>query len=365
MLYIPVNEKTPAVGLHEAVVRGIAPDGSLYLPVSLPTIPRAFFNNISAMTLPEIGYVVANMLFGSDIPSASIKSMVESALDFEIPFVENEPNRFTLDLTHGPTNNYNDISARFMARYVEMTRQSEQINVIVATSDNVGNAVADAFAPLDGVSTFVIYPTGALSDCRRSNLLDYGSQIVPIEVGATFHECQSLTRDMILSSQNNSNIPLLAANSVNIAILFPRVIYFFYAYARLAALNRPLDKVVIATPTENLGNATAAVIASKMGLPVSRFMAILTNDLDATDIVNESRLVSLMKNDKNRVNLASPETSPLTDDEISITFKIDDPGLCRIKPNIKGHQRQRVTHIGPSLPALTRLIKEHNRKNFV
>lgn len=362
MLYIPVNEKTPAVGLHEAVMRGLAPDGSLYLPVSLPTIPRAFFNNISAMTLPEIGYVVANMLFGSDIPSDKIKTLVESALDFDIPFVEDEPNRFTLDLTHGPTNNYNDISARFMARYVEMTRTSDRINVIVTTSDNVGNAVADAFAPLEGVSTFVIYPTGALSDCRRSNLLDFGRRIVPVEVGGTFLECQSLTRDMILASQGKQDIPLLSANSVNIAILFPRVIYFFYAYARLAALNRPLDKVVIATPTENLGNATAAVIASKMGLPVSRFMAILTNDLDAADIINESRLVALMKNDSRHVNITSPQMSPLTDDEISITFKIDNPGLCRIKPNIKGHLRQRVTHIGPSLAALTRLINDHNKK---
>lgn len=363
MLYIPVNEKTPAVGLHEAVVRGIAPDGSLYLPVSLPTIPRAFFNNISAMSLPEIGYVVANMLFGSDIPADKIKSMVESALDFEIPFEENEPNRFTLDLTHGPTNNYNDISARFMARYVEMTRTSDRINVIVTTSDNVGNAVADAFAPLDGVKTFVIYPSGALSDCRRSNLLGYGQQVVPVEVGATFPECQSLTRDILLASHQSGNIPLLSANSVNIAILFPRVIYFFYAYARLAALNRPLDKVVIATPTENLGNATAAVIASKMGLPVSRFMAILTNDLDAADIINESRLVALMKNDRNKVNLTSPQMSPLTDDEISITFKTDDPGLCRIRPNVKGHPHQRVTHIGPSPAALSRLIHEHNKKS--
>ena len=360
MLYIPVNEQTPAVGLHEAVMRGIAPDASLYLPESLPTIPRAFFNNISAMSLPEIGYVVANMFFGSDIQSAKIKELVEQAINFEIPFEETEPNRFTLDLTQGPTNNYNDISARFMASYIDITCKNEPTNVIVVTSDNVGNAVADAFAGLNDVNTFVVYPTGYLSDCRRSNLLDYGPQVIPIEVAASFHECQNLVRDVLLSHQNNNERPLLTANSVNIAILLPRVIYFFYAYARLAALDRPLDKVVIATPTENLGNATAAVIASKMGLPVKRFMAILTNDLDASDITNESRLRALMKNNPNHIDLELPSETTIADDEIVITLKTDDPNRCTFKPHPKGHP-QKVTHIALSAMALNRIINEHNK----
>ncbi|MDE5857917.1 MAG: hypothetical protein K2H32_06145 [Muribaculaceae bacterium] len=360
MLYIPVNEKTPAIGLHETVMRGIAPDGSLYLPESLPSIPRAFFNNISAMSLPEIGYVVANMFFGSDIPSVKIKELVEKAINFEIPFEETEPNRFTLDLTQGPTNNYNDISARFMASYVEIIRRNEPTNIVVVTSDNVGNAVADAFSTLNDVNTFVVYPTGSLSDCRRSNLLDYGSQVVPIEVAGSFHECQNLVKDVILSSQNKSEIPLLTANSVNIAILLPRVIYFFYAYARLAALDRPIDKVVIATPTENLGNATAAVIASKMGLPVKRFMAILTNDLDASDITNESRLRALLKNNPNKIDLELPSDKAIADDEIVITLKTDDPSRCIFKPHPKGHS-QKVTHIALSATALNKVINEHNK----
>ncbi len=353
MQYIPVKGSSPAVSLKNAIARGLAPDGALYLPESLPRIPAAFFNNIAGMTLPEIGYVVANMLFGTDIEAEKLKQLVDSTINFDIPFIETSPNRFTLDLTKGPTGNYNDLGARFMARLVENELKGRKFNIIVVTSENVGNAVAEAFNSVEGATTYVIYPAGSLSPVRRHQLLSYGKNIVPVEVSAPFAKCQDLARDILLDKEIIEHTITLSANSINIAILFPRVIYFFYAYARLAALNRPLDNVVIATPTENLGNITAAVIARKMGLPVSRFIAILQNSVDASDIVNESRITALIKDDKEKIEIYSPKTHPLLDEEISITLLTDNPDQW--KDPIHHHNRKPI-HIMPSLGAIRKII---------
>lgn len=350
MQYRPVKGISQSVSLREAILKGISPDGALYIPESLPKIPRAFFNNISGMTLPEIGYVVANMFFGADIPPRQLKELAERALDFEIPFYETEPNKFTLDLTKGPTRNYNDLGARFMAAITETLFPARQLNVLVATSSNVGNAVADAFSRIAGATTYVVSPSGSLSPQRHDELFAYGDRVVPVEVAGTFPECQAMVRDAILDPELQREVPLLSANSVNVAILLPRVIVFFYAYARLAALNRPLDNVVIATPTENLGNLTAAVIARKMGLPVGRFIAILQNDLDAADIINESRLVALLGDENGSIEITEPDTHPLRPEEICITMITDTPGTQT------AHRHRHQVRIGVSESALRKVI---------
>lgn len=350
MLYRPLKGNSPSVSLRDAILKGIAPDGSLYMPERLPWIPKAFFNNISGMTLPEIGYVVANMFFGADIPARQLKELTDRAVNFEIPFYETEPNKFTLDLTKGPTGNYNDLGARFMANITETLLPGKPVNVLVATSSNVGNAVADAFSRVEGATTFVVSPSGALSPQRHDELFAYGDKVVPVEVAGTFPECQAMVRDALLDPEIQQTVPLLSGNSVNIAILLPRVIFFFYAYARLAALNLPLDNVVIATPTENLGNLTAAVIARKMGLPVSRFIAILQNDLDAADIVNESRLVDLLGDENGAIEITEPATHPLRPEEICITMTTDTPGTQT------AHRHRHQVRIGVSESALRKVI---------
>ncbi len=359
MLYRPVKGSTPEVTLFEAVKKGISPDSALYLPVSLPRIPRAFFNNISGMSLQEIGYVCANILFGSDIPADRLKKVIDRTMTFELPFVETAGNMFTLDLTKGPTHNYNDLCAMFLARFVEEYRTSDRLNVVVATSDNVGNAVAQAFCKAAGVTTYVVFPAGSLSNRRFNELIDYGPNVVPVEVGGAFTDCQNLVREVILDREIQESATTLLANSSNVAILLPRVVYFFYANARLAALGRPLENVVIATPTENLGNLTAAVIARKMGMPVSRFIALLQNDTqDASDMVNESRLTALLSDENDEIKIYSPETHPLVDDEICITMLTDDPAEHdqAVQRQRSRAVKHRIVRIAPSAAAMKRVM---------
>ena len=149
MRYYSTNKKSPVVSLAEAVVKGLAPDKGLYMPERIIELPTAFFNNIGNLSLQEISYVVANTLFGEDVPSSDLKDIVYDALNFDIPLVKVADNKYSLELFHGPTLAFKDVGARFMARLLGyFNAQSDDkrpVNVLVATSGDTGSAVANGF----------------------------------------------------------------------------------------------------------------------------------------------------------------------------------------------------------------------------
>ncbi len=115
MLYYSITSPNIKVPLLTAVRRGVDPAGGIFMPERIPYIPKAFFNNIGDISLPDIGYVVANMLFGEDIDSPTLHEVLTAAIDFDTPLVEIEPGIYSLELFNGPSHSYKDFSARFMA----------------------------------------------------------------------------------------------------------------------------------------------------------------------------------------------------------------------------------------------------------
>ncbi len=142
------NRQSPTVGLREAVMTGLAPDGGLYMPERIPVIPAAFFNNISGMSVRDIAFVVADLMLGDEIDSAEIRQIVNDTFTFDIPLVKVEDNIYSLELFHGPTYAFKDVGARFLARIIGhySSRQgSGKVKVLVATSGDSGGAVAAGF----------------------------------------------------------------------------------------------------------------------------------------------------------------------------------------------------------------------------
>ena len=122
MEYYSTNRQSPPVSLQEAVLRGLAPDRGLYMPQRIGTLPKAFFNNIAQMSLCEISYAVASILFGDDIESDVLKDIVYDTLNFDIPLRHITDDRYCLELFHGPTLAFKDVGARFMARMLSHFR---------------------------------------------------------------------------------------------------------------------------------------------------------------------------------------------------------------------------------------------------
>ena len=277
MKYYSTNGKTPMVTLAEAVVKGLAADRGLFMPEHIGKMPKAFFNNISSMSLQEMSFAVAYMLFGDDIDSDDLKHIVSDTLNFDIPLVKVDDQRYSLELFHGPTLAFKDVGARFMARLLgHFNRQNGEdrmVNVLVATSGDTGGAVANGFLNVPGVRGFVLYPSGKVSRIQEAQFTTLGNNITAIEVNGTFDDCQALVKSAFMDKELNSHMMLTSANSINVARFLPQMFYYFYAYAQLMKAGEDLNNIVVAVPSGNFGNITAGLIAKFMGLPVKRFIA--------------------------------------------------------------------------------------------
>lgn len=277
MKYYSTNGKTPKVSLAEAVVKGLAADRGLFMPEHIGKMPKAFFNNISSMSLQEMSFAVAYMLFGDDIDSDDLKHIVSDTLNFDIPLVKVDDARYSLELFHGPTLAFKDVGARFMARLLghfnRRLGEDRMVNVLVATSGDTGGAVANGFLGVPGVRVFVLYPSGKVSRIQEAQFTTLGDNITAIEVNGTFDDCQALVKSAFMDKELNSHMMLTSANSINVARFLPQMFYYFYAYAQLMKAGEDLSNIVVSVPSGNFGNITAGLIAKFMGLPVKHFIA--------------------------------------------------------------------------------------------
>lgn len=278
MKYYSTNHNSPAVSLREAIVHGLASDGGLYMPERIPSLPDEFFKNIAEMSLQEIAVKVASALFGEDVEPEALRKIVCDTLDFEIPLVKVDDNRFALELFHGPTLAFKDVGARFMSRMLAYFNSrgagdTPMVNVLVATSGDTGSAVANGFLDVPGVRVFVLYPSGKVSPLQEAQFTTLGANITALEIDGTFDDCQRLVKTAFTDAELNESMYLTSANSINVARFLPQMFYYFYAYAELVRRGINPDEIVVAVPSGNFGNLCSALIGKRMGLPIKRFIA--------------------------------------------------------------------------------------------
>lgn len=283
MEYYSTDGRDSKVGLREAVMRSLAPDGGVYMPCSIPVIPSALFNNMDEMSACDIAYVMCTQLFGTDIEPSLINSIVRSTLNFPIPLVDLGDHRYALELFHGPTESFKDVSARFLAQlckyFTAQNPKDKKLNVLLASTGDTGNAVSAAFKGIDNVNVFVLYPHKGVLKERVGNFAKGAANIIPVTVNSDLNLCRQLIREAFTDSSLNRKFALTSANSLNIGRLLPQTFYYFYAYGQLTAkLGHRISEFTISTPCGNLGNLTAAIFASAMGLPVKRFIATGASD---------------------------------------------------------------------------------------
>lgn len=262
------------VNLTEAVLTGIQGSEGLFMPESIPQLPTSFFEALPHLSLQEIGIAIAEQFLDADVSKAAIEQIVCEALNFPIPLVNVAPNVFSLELFHGPTLAFKDVGARFMARLFSVLNKgaAADIKILVATSGDTGSAVANAFLNVEGISVTILYPSGKVSPLQEKQLTTLGNNIAALEVNGTFDDCQRLVKQAFADSTLQAKIRLASANSINLARLIPQSFYYFWAVAQAwqVSRSRPL---AVSVPSGNFGNLTAGLIAQKMGLPISKFIA--------------------------------------------------------------------------------------------
>jgi threonine synthase len=272
MLFHSTNKKSPQVALPYAVLKGLADDGGLYMPETIPTLPDDFLDNLHKKSLQEIAFTVASAFLEDDIPQDKLKELVEETINFDIPLVAVEENIYSLELFHGPTMAFKDVGARFMSRLMAYLLRGEKrkLKVVVATSGDTGSAVAAGFYNVPGIDVYVLFPKGKVSPLQQKQITTWGNNICAIEIDGTFDDCQKMAKQVLADKELNEKYLITSANSINIARLIPQSFYYFYAASQLRDTQNPL---VFSVPSGNFGNLTAGLLAAAMGLKISRFVA--------------------------------------------------------------------------------------------
>jgi len=186
--------------------------------------------------------------------------------------VKLDEQRYVLELFHGPSLAFKDFGVRFMSRLMGHFNKvnDKQLVILVATSGDTGGAVAAGFYQTPGIEVVILYPKGKVSLLQEKQLTTLGHNIHALEVAGTFDDCQAIVKKAFLDEQLRKEIRLSSANSINISRLIPQSFYYFEAYKQLGVTG---DPVAFCIPSGNFGNLTAGLLAQRMGLPVSHFIA--------------------------------------------------------------------------------------------
>lgn len=273
MKFYSTNNREHVADLKTAVLKGLAPDKGLYMPESIPVLPKSFWDWVPGRSMGEIGFEMLKHFFCPDIPEDKFKSMVEDAFNFPVPVVKVTDNISSLELFHGPTLAFKDVGARFLARVMSYFADfgGKPINVLAATSGDTGSAVANGFLGVANVYVHILYPSGLVSKLQELQFTTLGQNVSAYEVKGVFDDCQRMVKEAFMDKEVNEKKILTSANSINLARFLPQSVYYVHALAQI-----PQEKwkdLVICVPSGNFGDITAGLVAYKMGMPVKRFIA--------------------------------------------------------------------------------------------
>ncbi len=275
MNYLSTRSETAAADLATALRRGLAPDGGLYVPESIPRLDPASLPG--APGLPATAVQLLAPYFSGSTLAADLADICTEALELPLPLIDFEPGHsWILELFHGPTAAFKDFAARFLAACMGRLRaEHEPIQtVIVATSGDTGGAVAAAFHRRPGFRVVILYPEGRVSARQAHQLGAFGDNVHAFRVQGNFDDCQRLAKQALNHPPLNRTLHLTSANSISIGRLLPQISYYAHASLQLwRELSRPVDVIV---PTGNLGNALACILAREMGLPIGE-VVLATN----------------------------------------------------------------------------------------
>lgn len=274
MIFYSTNDKSNTTDLKTAVLKGLASDKGLYMPESIPVLPKSFWDNIPGKTMGEIGFEMLKPYFCPDIPEDTFRKMVNDAFNFPVPVVKITDQISTAELFHGPTLAFKDVGARFLARVMSYFASNQgDINVLVATSGDTGSAVANGFLGVKGVKVHVLYPSGLVSRLQELQFTTLGQNVTAYEVSGVFDDCQRMVKECFMDKELNEKRILTSANSINLARFLPQSVYYAYALSQIP--QERWKDVVMTVPSGNFGNITAGLVAWRMGMPVKRFIAAI------------------------------------------------------------------------------------------
>ncbi|ODQ82490.1 hypothetical protein BABINDRAFT_29750 [Babjeviella inositovora NRRL Y-12698] len=289
-----------AVSFEDAVMTGLAKDGGLFIPSTIPQLPVDFLDTWRDFSFQELAFSIMRLYIKeSEIPDADLRSLVDRsyatfrAADVTpIQPLNEEKGLYLLELFHGPTYAFKDVALQFVGNLFEyfLVRKNkgktgaerDVLTVVGATSGDTGSAAIYGLRGKKDVSVFILYPTGRISPIQEQQMTTVpDANVHTLSVTGTFDDCQDIVKQIFGDSEFNTQYHVGAVNSINWARILAQITYYFHSYF---ALTKKLGaaKVRYVVPSGNFGDILAGYFAKQMGLPIDK-LVIATNENDILD----------------------------------------------------------------------------------
>lgn len=342
MQYISTRGQVEGQKAARVIIKGIAPDGGLFVPESLPEIRLA---DLQGCTYGELAARIFS-LFLEDFSSEQIERCIKGAYNSGsfnhtdiAPLVRLDEGLYIQELWHGPTCAFKDMALQMLPRLLvtsaAIEEEKDQVAILVATSGDTGKAALEGFRDVEGTRVVVFYPAAGVSEIQKRQMLTQrGGNVDVAGVAGNFDDTQNGVKAIfadtgIQASLAERHIKLSSANSINWGRLLPQIVYYFWAYIRILGSGgvQMGDPVNFAVPTGNFGNILAAYYARAMGLPVGRLICASNENRVLTDFINSG----IYDRRRDFVKTISPSM------DILISSNLE-----RLLFELSGHDAQRV-----------------------
>ena len=317
MKYVSTRGKAPILNFEDAVIAGLASDGGLYVPESIPSFSKAEIDSFRELSYEELMLKVITPFIGDEISQEVLKDIVkESYSEFRdsdiAPVKKISESEYILELFHGPTMAFKDFALQFLGRIFDyiLTKRNQDVVIVGATSGDTGSAAIEGCRHSKHVQIYIMHPHNRVSDVQRKQMTTVLSDNVHnIAIEGNFDDCQHIVKELFADQSFLNGKALVAVNSINWCRIMAQIVYYFYAGLKLGS---PEKEMVFSVPTGNFGDIFAGFLARKMGLPIKQLI-VATNKNDILHRFFES-------NDYSRGGLEKT-LSPSMDIQVSSNFE--------------------------------------------
>lgn len=317
MEYVSTRGSAPALDFERVTLAGLASDGGLYLPRAWPRFSPAEIAALRGLPYPQLAAKIMQPFVGDSLSPERLLELCEEAYGrfahaAVTPLVQLDEQNWVLELFHGPTLAFKDVALQLLGLLFEefLSRRSDHLTIVGATSGDTGSAAIDALAGRAQVDVFMLHPNGRVSDVQRRQMTTVlAPNVHNIAIDGSFDDAQAMVKRMFADSEMTGRFRISAVNSINWARLMAQVVYYFAAALQLGAPER---KVAFAVPTGNFGDVFAGYVAAQMGLPIEQLI-VATN-------VNDILHRALADGDYS-AGTVTPTAAPSMDIQVSSNFE--------------------------------------------
>ena len=284
MRYISTRGQAPSLSFEDVLLTGLASDGGLYVPETLPQFSPQEIASWSKLNYADLAHKILLPFVEEDISSSELKLMVDETYAVfnhkaVAPLIQLDHNEWVLELFHGPTLAFKDFALQLLGRLMDhaLIKRDKHLVIMGATSGDTGSAAIEGCRHSERVQMFILHPHERVSEVQRRQMTTLiGDNIHNIAVRGNFDDCQQMVKQSFSDQSFLNGGQLGAVNSINWARIMAQIVYYFYAAVALGGPHRPVS---FSVPTGNFGDIYAGYLAKKMGLPIKQLI-VATNQND-------------------------------------------------------------------------------------